>query len=130
LAVTLVAAYFSAEAVKAGRFFYMPIVCVILGIVAILSMPGRTRWNAGKGAFATSSFALGALLTAAALSLYPNLVYSTLNPEYSLNVWNSASSPYTLKIMLTITLIGMPVVLIYTAVIHRIFRGKAGAEHY
>ena len=32
-------------------------------------------------------------------SLYPNLVPSTLNPEWSLTIYNASSTPYTLKIM-------------------------------
>lgn len=55
--------------------------------------------------------------------MYPDLVISipTVN---SLNVYNAASSVKTLKIMLTIALLGMPVVIAYTVSIYWIFRGK------
>ena len=49
---------------------------------------------------------------------------SNPNPANSLNIHNAASSPKTLGIMLTIALIGVPVVLAYTVSIYWIFRGK------
>ena len=42
----------------------------------------------------------------------------------SLTIYNAASSPKTLKIMLIIAGCGMPLVLAYTASIYWIFRGK------
>ena len=54
----------------------------------------------------------------------PHLVLSNPNPENSLTIYNAASSPQTLGIMGMIALIGVPVVLAYTASIHWIFRGK------
>jgi cytochrome d ubiquinol oxidase subunit II len=56
--------------------------------------------------------------------MYPNLVFSQPLPEYSLTAFNAASSTKTLGIMLTIALIGVPVVLAYSASIYYIFRGK------
>ena len=55
---------------------------------------------------------------------YPNLVFSLPHPELSLTAFNASSSPKTLAIMLTIALIGVPVVLAYSASIYWIFRGK------
>ena len=46
------------------------------------------------------------------------------NPANSLTIYNAASSQKTLGIMLTIALIGVPVVLAYTVSIYWIFRGK------
>jgi len=52
------------------------------------------------------------------------LVHSTLNPDWSLTIYNAASSEKTLGIMAIIALLGMPFVLSYTAVIYWLFRGK------
>jgi len=41
-----------------------------------------------------------------------------------LDIWQGASSPKTLGIMLIIALIGMPLVLAYTVSIYWVFRGK------
>jgi cytochrome d ubiquinol oxidase subunit II len=51
-------------------------------------------------------------------------VISNPNPENSLTIYNAASSLRTLAIMGIIALIGVPLVLAYTAGIHWIFRGK------
>ena len=55
---------------------------------------------------------------------YPNLVFSQPDPEHSLTIYNAASSPKTLEIMLIIAGIGVPLVIAYTVCIYWIFRGK------
>jgi cytochrome d ubiquinol oxidase subunit II len=60
----------------------------------------------------------------AALSLFPKLVPSTINLANSLTIYNASSSEKTLFTMLIIALIGVPIVIIYTIIIYRIFRGK------
>jgi cytochrome d ubiquinol oxidase subunit II len=56
--------------------------------------------------------------------MFPNLVLSNPNPANSLTAYNAASSQKTLGIMLTIAIIGVPIVLAYTVSIYWIFRGK------
>jgi len=46
----------------------------------------------------------------------------------SLNIHNASSSPKTLAVMLTMALVGVPVVLAYTVSIYWIFRGKVKLE--
>ena len=58
------------------------------------------------------------------LEMYPNLIFSQPEAANSLNIHNAASSAKTLGIMLTIALIGVPIVLAYTVSIYWIFRGK------
>ncbi len=49
------------------------------------------------------------------IGLYPNLLPSSLDPKFSMTVYNSASSPLTLKIMLAVALVFVPIVMIYQA---------------
>jgi cytochrome d ubiquinol oxidase subunit II len=65
-----------------------------------------------------------ALMTLFGLEMYPNLIFSQPEPANSLTIHNAASSHKTPGIMLTIALIGIPVVLAYTVSIYWIFRGK------
>jgi cytochrome bd ubiquinol oxidase subunit II len=58
------------------------------------------------------------------LEMFPNLILSNPDPSLSLTIYNAASSPKTLGMMLTIALIGVPIVLAYTVSIYWIFRGK------
>jgi len=96
----------------------------VANMLAIANIPreihhGRDRW-----AFVSSGVAMVALMGLFGLEMFPNLVLSNPGPANSLTVYNAASSPKTLGIMLTIALIGVPIVLAYTVSIYWIFRGK------
>jgi cytochrome d ubiquinol oxidase subunit II len=67
---------------------------------------------------------MAGLMALVAIGIFPNLVLSRPNPELSLTIYNAASSPKTLTIMLIIAAIGVPIVLAYTSSIYYIFRGK------
>ena len=56
---------------------------------------------------------------------YPNLVRAT-DPALSLTIANASSSALTLKVMLLIALVGMPLVVGYTVFAYRVFKGKVG----
>jgi len=62
-------------------------------------------------------------LATAGLALFPFMLPSSLDPRASLTVWDASSSLLTLKIMLAVTAILLPVVLIYTAWVYRVLRG-------
>ena len=64
------------------------------------------------------------------LGIFPNMVLSNPDPQYSLTIYNASSSPKTLGIMLVIALIGMPIVLAYTISIYWIFRGKVKLDEH
>lgn len=78
-------------------------------------------------AFLASGLAIAAELGLVGLALYPDLVPST-GPGPSLTVANAASSELTLTVMLAIALVGMPLVLAYTAYVYRTFWGKVILE--
>ncbi len=81
--------------------------------------PGRER-----AAFRSSVITIVALLGAAAMTVYPNLLYSTINPDYSLTIFNAASSPHALGASLLANVFGMIGVILYTSYVHRTFSGK------
>jgi cytochrome d ubiquinol oxidase subunit II len=96
----------------------------VLNMLAIANIPREISQGRDFRAFLSSCAAMLALMTLFGLEMYPNLVRSNPNPEYSLTIYNAASSPKTLGVMLTIARIGIPVVLAYTVSIYWIFRGK------
>jgi len=57
-------------------------------------------------------------------AVFPNLVIASNDPARSLTIFNASSSFVTLRAMLVIALLGMPVVIGYTIYIHRVFKGK------
>ncbi len=85
-----------------------------------------------SAAFRSSTLLIVALMLTAALTVYPNLLPSTLNPEYSLNIYNAASSPHALRVSLIANAVGMIGVIVYSTYVHRAFRGKVRLEesHY
>lgn len=99
----------------------------ILALLLLAAVSG-IRILAKKGndllAFIASATSLVAMIGLAGLSLFPRLVPSRTNLDYSLTIYNASSSPKTLTVMLIIALIGMPIVIGYTAVIYRVFKGK------
>ncbi|OGR44353.1 MAG: cytochrome d ubiquinol oxidase subunit II [Elusimicrobia bacterium GWA2_61_42] len=60
--------------------------------------------------------------------IYPDLLPSRLDPEFGLNVYNSASSPYTLRLMTAVTAVFLPVVICYQVWVYRLFRAPLGSE--
>jgi cytochrome d ubiquinol oxidase subunit II len=96
----------------------------IVTILAVANIPREIHHGRDFRAFLSSSFAVAALLGLVAVGIFPNLVLSTPNPEYSLTIYNGSSSQKTLNIMLIIAFIGMPFVVAYTTSVYWIFRGK------
>jgi cytochrome d ubiquinol oxidase subunit II len=99
-------------------------VIVILNALAIANIPRAIHLGRPMYAFVSSSATIAALVFLFGMALFPNLIRSSLDPEWSLTIYNAASSQKTLGIMRTIAIIGMPFVLAYTAVIYWTFRGK------
>jgi cytochrome bd ubiquinol oxidase subunit II len=62
------------------------------------------------------------------VGLFPNLLPSSLNPAYNVTIYNAASSPLTLKIMLGVALTFVPVVIAYQAWVYYTFRDKVREE--
>jgi cytochrome bd ubiquinol oxidase subunit II len=83
-------------------------------------------------AFRSSALLIIALMLTAALTVFPNLLPSTVNPQYSLDIYNSASSPHALRVSLIANAIGMIAVIVYSTYVHRVFHGKVRLDegHY
>ncbi len=102
----------------------------VLNVLAIANIP-RAIFNGQPGrAFLSSVCAIGALVFLLGAALFPNLVPASPNPEHSLTIFNAAASPRTHGIMLVIAIIGMPMVLSYTAIVYWTFRGKVRMDEH
>jgi cytochrome d ubiquinol oxidase subunit II len=62
------------------------------------------------------------------IGLFPNMFPSSIDAQYSLTAYNASSSPLTLKIMLIVVLIFIPIVIGYQIWAYKLFSGKIGAE--
>ncbi len=105
-----------------GRPWIM--ITVTLSVLLIMNVPRELSRRRDFPAFLSSCGAMIFLMATFGLTYFPHMVLSMPNPENSLTIYNAASSQKTLGIMLIIALIGVPIVLAYTASIYWIFRGK------
>ena len=109
------------ERVRANPWLFT---IVLANLLVIANIPREFHHGRDWRAFLSSCATMISLMALFGLNMYPNLVYSLPNSENSLTIYNAASSPKTLGIMLTIACIGMPLVIAYTVSIYWIFRGK------
>ncbi|PTX91488.1 cytochrome d ubiquinol oxidase subunit II [Opitutus sp. ER46] len=109
------------EAFKREPWFFA---LVIPAVLAIANIPREMTRQKHFFAFLSSCAAMVGLMALFGVGMYPNLLYSNPHPEHSLTVVNAASSQKTLGVMFTIALIGVPIVVAYSASIYYIFRGK------
>lgn len=102
----------------------IPALAVAALVLVYLFMRRGAWWRAW---FASCATILLVTLFGVA-GLYPRLLPSSIDLADSLTVTNSASSPLTLKIMLGVALIFMPIVIAYQVWVYFLFRDKAREE--
>jgi cytochrome bd ubiquinol oxidase subunit II len=95
-----------------------------LAFLSIANIPRLVTKAKYVQAFLFSSLSMSFLLILVAVELYPVLVRSTVDPLYSITVYNAASSQKSLGIMLLMTAIGAPLVIAYTVFVYKTFWGK------
>ncbi|MGD9417476.1 MAG: cytochrome d ubiquinol oxidase subunit II [Verrucomicrobiota bacterium JB025] len=105
---------------------------VVFLVLAIANIPREIHHGRDARAFLSSCATMLLLMSLFGMGMFPNMVYSLPNPENSLTAYNASSSQKTLRIMLIIAAIGVPIVLAYTVAIYTIFRGKVklGKDSY
>ncbi|UXA20348.1 cytochrome d ubiquinol oxidase subunit II [Mycobacterium sp. SMC-4] len=94
-------------------------------LIAVALMWGRRREGV---AFIATVVVVAAVVVLIFGSLYPNLLPSTLNPEWSISIYNGSSTPYTLKIMSWASLTLLPLVIGYQAWTYWVFRKRITAD--
>ncbi|MBK7187418.1 MAG: cytochrome d ubiquinol oxidase subunit II [bacterium] len=93
-------------------------------LLAIANIPREVHRGRELAAFLSSSAAILLLFLLLGLGMFPELVHGNGPSGTSLTCFNAASSPLTLRTMLILAGIGMPLVVGYTFHIYRVFRGK------
>ncbi|BAU84647.1 cytochrome bd-I oxidase subunit II [Streptomyces laurentii] len=102
---------------------------MLVAVVALLAAIGANQIGREGWAFAFSGVTIVAAVAMLFLTLFPNVMPSTLNPAWSLTVTNASSSPYTLKIMTWCAGIATPLVLLYQSWTYWVFRKRIGTQH-
>jgi cytochrome d ubiquinol oxidase subunit II len=95
----------------------------VLAFVLSLAVPWLVDGRRYGRAFFVSALMIASLLALVFAQQFPLLIPSTLDPDGGMTLEEAASSPKTLKLLLTITAIGTPLVLLYFAFVYRVFKG-------
>jgi cytochrome d ubiquinol oxidase subunit II len=102
--------------------FILITVLALLGVKIFLAKGGW--WKAW---FSSALTIMGATFFGV-IGLYPKMLPSNIDPAYSLTAHNASSSPLTLKIMLIVALLFVPVVLAYQVWAYNLFKRKITEE--
>ena len=124
----LVAVCFLAFSWKQTGLFKGGAIAYILPAVAAIALVGAGLVKKPGAAFALTSATVVVLTVSAFRAMYPNVMISSLNPEWSLTIHNASSSPYTLRIMTIVACTLVPVVLLYQGWTYWIFRKRLTGE--
>jgi cytochrome d ubiquinol oxidase subunit II len=122
LLALLVATYLATDIYE--RLGVNPGIVPIAGMVAILLTGFFVRKDRQGWAFLTTALAIAFSLVTAFLIMYPRVMISSIDPRYSLTIYNASSSPYTLQVMTVVALIFVPIVLVYQGWSYWVFRKR------
>jgi len=98
---------------------------VPVGMAAAILVTGwlvRTRQMGW--AFAMTALSITSSIAIVFMILYPRVMISSLNPAWSLTIYNAASGATTLRVMTTVALFLVPLVLVYQAWSYWVFRKR------
>ena len=103
------------------------VLAVVLAVVTILVYAAggwMLRLNRDGWGFILNSAAILLATVTLFVQLFPRVLVSSLNPNWSLTIYNSSSSPYTLQVMSIIALIFVPIVLAYQIWTYWLFKRR------
>lgn len=101
---------------------YMTILLLLAS--AALVWGGRDGW-----AFVLSGAGVVAMFASMFIGVFPVVMPSSLNPEWSLTVQSASSSHYTLTVMTVVACVFTPVVLLYQGWTYWVFRKRIGVRN-
>jgi cytochrome d ubiquinol oxidase subunit II len=107
-----------------------PGVIPLAAIVSIL-LAGYFVFKKMNGwAFALTAITIAFSLVTMFLIMYPRVMISSIDPAYSLTIYNASSSQYTLTVMTVVAVIFVPIVLIYQGWSYIVFRRRLTTDSH
>ncbi|MCA1780612.1 MAG: cytochrome d ubiquinol oxidase subunit II [Intrasporangiaceae bacterium] len=100
---------------------------VIAAVALLAGLWFNLKGSEGK-AFTGTMITIAMAVTTYFLILFPDVMPSTTNPDWSLTIENASSSPLTLKIMTGAAVVFTPIVLGYTAWTYWVFRRRISTQ--
>jgi cytochrome d ubiquinol oxidase subunit II len=113
-----------------GNYLRNPVLLVVplLAVAALIGIKVFAMKGQTLAAFASSCVTILMVVFTGVIGLFPNLIPSSIDPAYSLTIYNSSSSAYTLKIMTAVAFVVVPIVILYKIWVYRVFRGPLVVE--
>jgi cytochrome d ubiquinol oxidase subunit II len=106
-----------------GSLAWLPAAVAVLAVLV-------AAWQVGRGrdglAFAATSVTMAAAVVTIFVALYPRVMVSSLGSASDLTVTNTASAPYSLKVMTVAAAVLFPLVLAYQGWTYYVFRRRVG----
>jgi cytochrome d ubiquinol oxidase subunit II len=103
----------------------IPSLAFMMGVLTIM----LSKKQYLKSAFVSSSLTLASVILTAGVSMFPFLIPASVNINNSLTVWDASSSHTTLAIMFWVTVVFLPIIIIYTSWVFRVLSGKITLAH-
>jgi cytochrome bd ubiquinol oxidase subunit II len=125
----LTIAWVSWTHVTAGGGGFLNVV-EFLAILAVLAAWALVGSRQEGWAFTATTTTIALSIITLFVDLYPRVMISSTNPAYSLTVRNSASTPYSLKVMTVVAILFLPIVLAYQAWTYYVFRRRISDQSY
>jgi cytochrome d ubiquinol oxidase subunit II len=100
----------------------------IVGFAGIALSLLSARLKNERTAFLFSSIAVAGIILTAGFSMFPFIMPSSTDPISSLTLWDAVSSKKTLGIMFVVTIIFLPLIMMYTSWVYRVLRGKVTVQ--
>jgi cytochrome bd ubiquinol oxidase subunit II len=105
-----------------------PVIISAAALAACLAAGYFLSKNQNGWSFLMTCLTIAASVITLFVILYPRVMISSLNPLWSLTIYNASSSAYTLRVMTVVAIIFVPIVLLYQAWSYWVFRKRIQAK--
>ena len=103
---------------------FSTVIFLALSVGALIASCAATKSGCGCKAFLSSTLSIAFLTIGFFSALFPRIMVSSLSPEWSLNIYNAASTPHTLTLMTIAAAIFVPIVLLYQGWTYKVFKDR------
>jgi cytochrome d ubiquinol oxidase subunit II len=101
----------------------LPLLAAVALVLSRVFMGKKEGW-----AFAMTGLTIVFAVSSLFMALFPNVMISTISPDFNLTIYNASSTPYTLKVMTIVACVMVPVILAYQAWTYVVFRKRVKAD--
>ncbi|WP_407713854.1 cytochrome d ubiquinol oxidase subunit II [Comamonas testosteroni] len=102
----------------------VPGIGLLMPLIVAIGLRSRREWLA----LLASGLAIAGIILTVGAAMFPMILPSSIDPRFSLTVWDSSSSHVVLFIMLVCVLIFLPLILAYTSWVYSVLRGKVDVK--